>query len=65
MDSDSQLTNNNGGWANWARSHHLLVSALAHIGLFAVAWLLARYRPALRVACRAAQLDTTQGKRSA
>ncbi|HUU97614.1 MAG TPA: nucleoside-diphosphate sugar epimerase/dehydratase [Phycisphaerae bacterium] len=41
MDSDSQLTNNNGGWANWARSHHLLVSALAHIGLFAVAWLLA------------------------
>ena len=41
MNSDSPLTNNNGGWANWARRHHLLVSALAHIGLFAVAWLLA------------------------
>jgi FlaA1/EpsC-like NDP-sugar epimerase len=41
MDSGNQLTNNSRGWANWARRHHLLVSAVAHIGLFAVAWLLA------------------------
>jgi len=41
MDSDNQLTNNSSGWADWVRRHHLLASALAHIGLFAVAWLLA------------------------